>query len=424
MSTKNKIIAVSAAAILFLTVIIVKTDIMLPSKPAWIEDINYLQKTLTAHDIKFYYSDTSRIKFNEQLNQLKKETKHLDDNKIEIKLSQIVASLGEAHTSFGDLYSSGSAYPITTDWFDEGLFVVQADKEYEQVIGAKLIMINSIKINDIMSKVDTLISHENNQWLKVQEPSYLNDPEVLKYFKITDGKEAVFTFKDFNNKTFNVKISPKNINSINFTSIRSKVKSTPLCLEKKDYYWYKYLPESELLYFQYNACGNKEDLKRLYPGDASIDKLPTLNDLSDEIHELMKIKKVTKFVIDFRYNTGGNDVPGRNFIESFKDIENSNIKFYAIVSKWTFSSAVLNTIDMKDILNAEIVGEDTGGCPNSYGDKRSDKLPNSGIEFSYCTKLFTNTAYKDTVTPDIKVKNSIYDYMNGIDSAMDAITKK
>lgn len=419
MSTKNKIIAISAAAILILTVIIVKTGIMLPSKPAWIEDINYLQKTLTAHDIKLYYSDTSRIKFNGQLNQLKKETKHLDDNEIEMRLEQIVASLGEAHTSFGNLYSSGSAYPITTDWFDEGLFVVQADKEYEQVIGAKLVMINSIKINDIMSKVDTLISHENNQWLKVQEPSYLNDPEVLKYFKITDGKEAVFTFKDFNNKTFNVKISPKNLNSI-----RSKVTNTPLCLEKKDYYWYKYLPESELLYFQYNACGNKEDLKRLYPGDASIDKLPTLNDLSDEIHKLMKIKKVTKFVMDFRYNPGGDSLPGRNFIESFKDIENSNIKFYAIVSKRTFSSAVLNTIDMKEILNAGIVGENTGGSPNSYGDIGIDKLPNSKIEFSYCTKLFTNPAYTDTVTPDIKVKNSIYDYMNGIDSAMDAITKK
>lgn len=31
----------------------------------------------------------------------------------------------------------------------------------------------------------------------------------LYHFKITNGKDAVFTFTDLNNKTFNVNISPE-----------------------------------------------------------------------------------------------------------------------------------------------------------------------------------------------------------------------
>ena len=424
MSTKNKIIAASAVVILLLTIVIIKTGIMLPSKTVWIDDINYLQKKLTDHDIKFYYSDTSRIKFNGQLNQLKKEIKHLDDNEIEIRLAQIVASLGEAHTNFGELNNPGSIYPVATEWFDEGLFVLKTDKKYEQILGTKLTMINNIKINDIISKVDTLIPHENEQWLKVQEPSFLINPLILKYFKITNGNDAVFTFTDLNNKAFNVKISPESSNSINITSVKSIIKDIPLCFDGNNFYWYKYLPESKLFYFQYNTCEDKEDLQKMSPNDSTINELPSLSDVSDEIHKLAKANKITKIVVDMRFNTGGNSEPGSKFANSLEDLNNHNIKFYVIVGKMTFSSAVQNTIEMKDILNVEIIGENTGGCPNSYGDRRSDKLPNSGIEFTYCTRLFTNPLYKNTVTPDVKVKNSIYDYMNGTDSAMDYIVRE
>lgn len=424
MSNKNKLIAVSAAVILLLAIVIIKAGFMIHSKNVWKNDINYLQNKLTTNEFELISSDTEKNKFNKQLNDFKKDIWHLDDNEIEMRLSQIVASLGEAHTVFGQLGNANMIYPVGTSQFDEGLFVIQTDKKYEQILGTKLVMINNIKIKDIASKIDTLIPHENEQWLKYLESSFLTNPSVLKYFKIANGKDAVFTFTDLNNKTFNVKISPVNLNSINISSLMNKMKNTPLRLEGNDFYWYKFLPESKLFYFQYNICEDKEQLLKMCPNDSTINELPSLNDVSDEIHKLAKANKITKVVVDMRFNTGGDSEPGANFACSLEDLKNYNIKFYVIVSKKTFSSAVLNTINMKEMLNAEIVGEDTGGSPNSYGDIKSNKLPNSGIEFTYCTKYFTCPLYKNTVTPDIKVKNSIYDYMNGTDSAVDTIVKK
>lgn len=426
MLRNNKIIVASLTIILAIIFIFILVKKIFPAKNEWVEDINYLQDTLIRSDKKLYYSEDTINIFVEQLNELKNNLKYLDNDKIQIKLSQIVAEIGESHTNFGELNNSTYIYPLRANWFDEGLFIMQADKKYEQIIGTQLIMINNIKIADVLKKIDTLIPHENEQWLKNQEPSFFINPSVLKYFNITNGQDAVFTFKDISNKTLNIKISPENIKSINYISINRNIKNTPLYLKGNDYYWYNYFPETKLLYFQYNICMDKDDLKKMYPNDTSIDELPTFKDMSNEMYKLFMDKKVSEFVMDLRFNTGGNSSYGSNFINNLKSIipKGENIKCFVIVGKETYSSGITHALEMKDILNAKIVGQNTGGSPNSFGNVINDKLPHSGITFSYCTDEFTHVGYTNTVVPDIRISNSIYDYLKGEDRCMDKILNK
>jgi hypothetical protein len=60
-------------------------------------------------------------------------------------------------------------------------------------------------------------------------------------------------------------------------------------------------------------------------------------------------------------------------------------------------------MDFKRETKAIIVGEETGGMPNHYGEVRSLKLPVSGITVQYSTKYFQYTEENlNTITPDIK----------------------
>jgi len=67
------------------------------SKTKWMEDIDYLQTTL-AKKHKNVYHTLTKEEYNEKFNKLREELPSLNDNEIKIKLSQIVASVGDAHT--------------------------------------------------------------------------------------------------------------------------------------------------------------------------------------------------------------------------------------------------------------------------------------------------------------------------------------
>ena len=71
------------------------------------------------------------------------------------------------------------------------------------------------------------------------------------------------------------------------------------------------------------------------------------------------------------------------------------------------------------------VGEETGGKPNHFGEVRSFKLPNSGLEVSYSTKYFKKSdKYINSFTPDYIIKESFVDLKKGIDPVYDWIEKQ
>ena len=68
-------------------------------------------------------------------------------------------------------------------------------------------------------------------------------------------------------------------------------------------------------------------------------------------------------------------------------------------------------MDLKERFPVTLLGEATGGSPNSYTEIQTFEMPHSKIPFSYSVKYFQGTDDgAQTINPDISFSPSIEDF--------------
>jgi C-terminal processing protease CtpA/Prc len=114
------------------------------------------------------------------------------------------------------------------------------------------------------------------------------------------------------------------------------------------------------------------------------------------------------------------------FIEKIKDSYlNQGGQFFVLIGKQTFSSAVMNAVDLKKKSNAILIGEPTSGNINHYGEVRGVNLPKSKVVIAYSTKYWERWKdKKGPLKPEVNIKYSIKNYVQGKDEALMQIFKK
>lgn len=391
----------------------------------WLEDIDYLHKNLPLKHIDAYNS-IKKEDFDKEIEELKNDVPKLEDFDIKCRLAQIVASIGDAHTSLNLSSDNSLSYPLTIRWFGEELRVIAADKAYKAILGKKLTHINDIPINEIMKKTDSLISHENGQWLKVKDVQYVVIPDVLKFLGITTGDIAEFTFVDDKNDISKLNLRPGVFASENVIEIIDQMPVKPLRFQYDNnsiadsFYWYRYISGDKILYFQYNKCMDRNLARD--SGNVYFEKYPDFQIFSDGLLKVIAENNIDKFVIDLRNNTGGNSTLMSGLADKLAGIEKLKGKVYVLISRETFSSGVIAAVDLLDTTNAVSCGESTGGNVNGYGDKRGLILTNSKLQVSYSTKYFDlSDKYKGNIVPDMEVNETFDSYKKGIDVVYEAI---
>lgn len=397
------------------------------TKEQWIEDIDYL-KTNLAKKHKNIYHTISKEDYNKKFEDLKNEVPNLKADEIKLKLAQIVASVGDAHTALRLGFEQDTdKYQLGLWWFGKNLKVLSIEKEYKDILGYNLTAINNIPIEQVMDKVNSLISHENEQWLKYNNPNYVVMPEVLRFLGIVKDKNAEFTFCDDKGVVKKLNLSPKTykkedlINSKDLITEESVIKGNN-SNAIDNLYWYKYIPKDKIMYFQYNECIDRDVAKNY--GIKDYEKYPEFSKFGDELIKEINEKNIDKLIIDLRYNSGGNSMLMSDFAVKLSKIEKlkGKGKVFAIISRETFSSGVMACMDLKNENNAIFFGEPTGGNVNGYGDIKMITMPNSKIEVSYSTKYFElSSDYKNEFTPDVTIEQSYDNFMKGIDDAYEAI---
>jgi uncharacterized protein (TIGR03437 family) len=80
-----------------------------------------------------------------------------------------------------------------------------------------------------------------------------------------------------------------------------------------------------------------------------------------------------------------------------------------IIGRRTFSSAIINALAMKRG-PVTLVGEPSGGSPNSYGEVKTLVLPNSRLNVSYSTRYFFMGVPDGPLVPDVAVPTYSADY--------------
>jgi len=119
-------------------------------------------------------------------------------------------------------------------------------------------------------------------------------------------------------------------------------------------------------------------------------------------------------VLDLRNNEGGNTAVLKPLLAGFADRISSgaippSAVAAAIIGRETFSSAVLNAVELKQS-GLTLVGESAGWNPNGFGEVHSFTLPYSGLLVSYSTRKFSPGVPGSSLDPDVAVDVTWADY--------------
>lgn len=369
------------------------------------EDIAYFASELPQRH-KNPFTKLSKEEFQEQTAALIADVDHLPNPQVFARLAQIMASIGDAHTclTFWDGYS----YPLQFHLFEEDVYIVNAEKGMEGLLYKKVTEVNGMPIDAVLSRLSTIISHENESWLQNAFPGYLASPVYLFGLDIVpDEKGATFTLEaDDVPKDITVPARNSYETPIDFYNEAS---DDVLLGRFSSNYSYEYLADANALYFSYNLCKGKQEFqefnRRMFEGIAARD--------------------VKKIVLDLRRNPGGNSEILNPFTEKLKAYkkEHPNVQVFILTGHATFSSgidAIYDTITAAP--DAVSIGEPTGGAPDCFGEVKSFQLPNSQIPIYYSTEYFEFSktyTYKNkgtnTFIPDVLLSPTIEDYKAGND---------
>lgn len=376
----------------------------------WIGDIDQLAAELPAKH-KDLFNKKPEDEFKKDIQKLKEALPELSDEEIIFSLSCIVASVGDAHTSL--YFQPGIAFPLTLYWFKDGIYVIDTAPEYKKILHCRLTGIDQKSLDEVIKILSRGISHENLAQIKKSVPYYMVLAEFLYGAGIIDNKEsAEYGFQSQGGEEFTVELKSISMkNRFPFAAPKTPEDSLPLYRRNRDKFYHSTLLEDpNVLYMQYNSCQNMKE--------------KPFSDFVNEVFQLIDEKMVGKLVIDLRNNGGGNSSIFYPMLREIKVREeiNQKDKLFVVIGRQTFSSAVLNAIQLRNQTNATFMGEPTGGKPNHFGEVKNFMLTNSRLYISYSTKYFTlSNEETDSFYPDITVELGFKDFIENRDPVMEAI---
>ncbi|HHI79178.1 MAG TPA: hypothetical protein ENK02_04305 [Planctomycetes bacterium] len=322
------------------------------------------------------------------------------------ELLRVCSAIGDGHTQFAWPQVGFAQAPLSFFSFDDGIFVTAFPEDKPLLKGAKVLSLQGLPIAEALKRLRPFIPPENEAIFRSQSVHFLSIPSLLQAFGIGDDSKVLRVGIEAKGKKVEVALpsipfrqKPK----VPFASSFSKVPAF-MGPRKKDYS-YSFLQGGRTLYFIYNRCRNPRAFAKL------------VATMRKEIGE----KKPSKFILDLRRNGGGSSLV---ITPLFGQLRVNPIlkkaKRYCLISRRTFSSALLNATAMKQKYRATLVGEPTGGKPNHFGEVQPLRLKNSRLTVYYSTKHFKRVpGDPDSLVPDVKIPLISREVFSGKDRALD-----
>jgi len=373
------------------------------SKAEYLEDLQYLQDSLPKKHINLF-AKISPADFGKQIAAIRTRLEKPDAESFLVELFKLPVAIGDEHTHIEPLFSK--VLPIQFQKFNEGYFVTAVDSAHVNLQLYHLVGINGHPINEVIANFRTIIQSTNASFFDTRFLTYLNNPVIMKGLGLATGTDYItFNFKTHDGRIVNQEFKSEKGKSADELPL-IKYKSGPHIYEDKENYWYRYDDKRKTLYFNYSNC--EDEPSRPF------------SVFNDQLFKLIAEKKPHRLVIDLRENSGGNSGVLTPFIDSVKKSGlNVSGKFFVLIGKATFSSALMNAVTLKRETNAVLIGEATSGTVNHYGEVRGFRLPNSKIVIGYSTRYWeTWKGYDGPLMPDIQIRYSVKNYARGIDEAI------
>ena len=391
----------------------------------WSEDLKFFTDKFSASGIQLTRGIATRgakdldklyPTFKPDVTALNADIPNLSEQEIVLRLMRIVASANVAHNSVHIPINMGffRRLPISLFWYADGLAVIEASKDHADAIGARVLRIGTMTPDDAIAAVAPYVSHENDIGLHMSAPDLLVRRAMVEHLKLLDSSGRVpFILQKPGGEPFSlaIPVDDPRVPRIGIADVQHI--AAPLFLtQPSSLYWYRYLPESQTFYIQYNRCQN--DPKR--PFAEFVREAITEADTKAAAHAIKRV------VLDLRMNGGGDS----RVIAPLKSALASRSKtlgpVYVLIGPFTFSSAQMAAVEFQDGLHATLVGAPTSEKLNSYGDIDIVSLPNSKLNISFSTKFFRLAKEGDRpeLDPAILAPLTLADAIAGRDAALEA----
>ncbi|POS01985.1 peptidase S41-like protein [Flavobacterium croceum DSM 17960] len=394
----------------------------------WTTDLNFLKTELPKKHKNLFFK-VSKQDFEAELNKIILNLDKDSDVETSIKLTQLIAKIGDTHTmaNISSFFKSRYTIPLNLNWFKEGLFVTGTSKNNYEILDKKIVAINNFKVEQIVDSLKTLFVDENLGMVKTNTDNLIRVNALLKYFGFSKNNENSYSIEveDLEGKKYY-----HTLNEIETDNVKKDFISTKLNTEKPFYlngsgkfFKDEYFAQDKIYYIQYNKCISKETVEKYGDKDEAY-KYPSFDEFSEKIIKTINEKDIDKLIFDIRFNKGGSSYLAENLINKIAENKklNKKGKLFLVVGSDTFSSAIFNAVYFKEKTNVITIGEETSGKPNHYGFVGSFVLPYSQIKINYSKEYWKLTDDNVNTLPiDYKIETSFQDYKNGLDKAYEFV---
>lgn len=377
----------------------------------WEEDIAWISDSLPLlHYDLFMYQPEESLEV--KLSRILERLDELGDMEVAMELTGALASMRCSHTGIAFWETCEiRAYPVSVIWLEEGLFVTAIDSAHSALVGSRLTAFDGRPAEEAASAMAGMFPATNSVAPMTRAERFMMLASCMEALGYGSAAEPVpFSFITPDGDSLELSLRALDFtysNMVDFHNLGSV--SLPVWLSSDMCYWHRHIPERKMLYCGYNSC----NLMDGYSMESFVDDLQQVVDREDVEH----------VVVDLRRNSGGNSLVAVPLIEWLGELaEDGNHELSLIIGRWTYSSGILNALEIREIPGVTVYGEATGGAPNHLGEVRTAILPHSGLTVSYPTKYFRSVdGPGTTMLPDVSVPLTREMLFNGENRVLDAI---
>ena len=419
----------------FCVIIILGSSLFSQTADEWLEDIDILTSKIEQYH-PMPWARISKEEFIRRADEIRNNLNYWQKEKIILELMKIVALLRDGHTEVLLNYQENFNlwFPIRMEKFYDGIFITATDSINQELLGAKVLKIGKEGIEKAYNIVGTIVAKDSYHGIHRLVDNYLPNAIILKNLGIIDDENVLdmeilsmdglkkkisigsAKWGMWNNWTWNKTTAPTANKSKSLFD--DKLNILPLYLSKiipvRIPYFFEFIPNDKILYFQYNSVSN-------WNKDPFFNFAERLFKTFDE-----NISGIEKFVIDLRFNEGGNGYLITSFINQFivRKKAFTNCKIYIITGSQTFSAAPNFIGQMLKNTDAITVGDITAGPLNWCSDIIDFKLPNSSLRVDISSMYWQQghaTDNRGYYPPDYYLPATFKDYVSCSDPIMEAI---
>ncbi len=391
------------------------------AQTAWREDLHVMAERLPKAHPNLFWRMTE-ADFQKAIDALDADIPYLTEEQIKVGFVRIAAMI-DGHSQIGIFQPAIQfhLYGLRLYYFDDGIYVVDAQPLYKEAVGKKLVGIGNLDIDSAYQQVSALAIRDNEYMLKLTTLFMMAVPESLHALGITDDLDhPAYLVEDASGQRTTINPQPLTLDEYlkwgggYFITLPPNPDVLYLQHQYDELFWFTYLPDSKTLYIQYNAVQRTNASGK------------TMQKFADEVAAFVEANPIDRTIVDIRHNPGGDNHTYPPLLKLLQQNETLNRpdSLYVIIGRMTLSAAVNFATELEKSVRPIFVGAPTGEPPNLYADARPVILPNSKIQINVSSHFIAKSTPDDTrlaIEPTIATPFSSADYFSGRDPAMEAI---